>query len=83
MIARGQLGELPLRPVSMAAMPTAAVAGPSEETTAETPRSRDPVVGALWAMGIIYVTLQDLVPVAACFVAGGLLAIWWAEGIKA
>jgi hypothetical protein len=39
--------------------------------------------GALWAMGIIYVTLQDLVPVAACFVAGGLLAIWWAEGIKA
>jgi hypothetical protein len=29
------------------------------------------------------VILQDLVPVAACFVAGGLLAIWWAEVIKA
>jgi hypothetical protein len=27
--------------------------------------------------------LQDLVPVPACFVAGGLLAIWWAEVIKA
>jgi hypothetical protein len=27
--------------------------------------------------------LQGLVPVAACLVAGGLLAIWWAEGIKA
>jgi hypothetical protein len=23
-----------------------------------------------------------LVPVAACFVAGGLLAIWWAEVIR-
>ena len=41
------------------------------------------MVGALWAMGIIYVILQDLVPVAACFVASGLLAIWWAEVIKA
>jgi hypothetical protein len=34
-------------------------------------------------MGIIYVTLQDLVPVAACFVAGGLVASWWAEVITA
>jgi ABC-2 type transport system permease protein len=54
-------------------------AGPGHEPGR---RRRDAAVGTLWTLGILCVFPQGLVPVAAGFIAVGLLAIWWAETIR-